>query len=220
MNPLSSFVNEETMAQLEELYAQMLASFPILLSVALALILVALYSYRIFRLELSVGGAIGCGTAGYLFLAPFILEKIPNLPEGIDFAAIIAIVCAILGWVLIYALHKISLFLCGAGVGFYIGMILAAYLAAALPDAAIFQNNIVFWVICGICALALGIIFVFLFKPLYIILTSFGGMIGAAMLMAIAIFGQPDSIVLYVTLGVGAVLGIIGTVVQFKKAND
>ena len=220
MDQLTSFINnEELFAQIGELYTQMLSSFPMVLSVALALVLVAIYSYRIFRLELSVSGAVGCGALGYIFLAPFLLDKLPTV-EWIDLAAVIGVVCAILGWVLIYALHKVSLFLCGAAIGFYAGIFVASFLALNFTDVALLQNEVFFYVVCGICALACGIIFVFLFKLLYILITSFGGMIGACYLISLSVFNEMNPPILYGTLAVGAVLGIIASVVQFKKASE
>ena len=62
-----------------------------------------------------------------------------------------------------------------------------------------------------------GIILAALFKPLYIFVTSIGGMAGTGGLVALTIFPEFDLTFLIVGLVAGAVIGIIPMIYQFKK---
>lgn len=225
MEQILSTINIEAMTQnLQNFYMQMTGSFLFLIGACVILTVLAFYSYRILRLELAVSGAIGGGILGYTVIAPLVFSQIPNLPDiGIDYAALTGIVCTILGWVLAWALYKVAIFLLGAGAGFYGGMYIALYLMLKFPEQALFQNEIFFWAVCGLIALAAGLIFLFLFKFLYILTTSVGGMLGVAYLLGVSVFGASffnNPTYLYPTLAAGAVFGIVAMVVQYKKAND
>ena len=224
MEQILSTLNPEALA---ESYAKMLeqmnGNFLFLIIYCLALTLTAFYSYRILKIELSISAALAGGYFGYLFLAPMILEKIADtLPEGIDFAVIIGAVCAILGWILAWALHKLAVFLVGAAGGFYGGTFAFVFIAYKFPEVEFLQTDIFYWIITIVCAILAGVIFVYLFKFLYIFITSFGGMVGASYLLGISMFGEKahEPMFLYPTLAVGAVFGLIAMVVQYKKAED
>ncbi|MBR3680675.1 MAG: hypothetical protein IKL79_01570 [Clostridia bacterium] len=213
---------EQMSQQLVGIYQQMTGTFLGVIGFCLALVLLAFYSYRILRVELSASAAIGGGALGYLVLAPLILSKIQGLPDGVDFAAVIGIACAILGWIIAWALHKLAIFLVGAGGGFYAGMYVFIFVALKWPEVEFLHSEAFFWIVCGVLALAAGIIFVYLFKPLYILVTAVGGTVAAAYLLGASVFGANVNNVQYLTpvLTAGAILGIIAAVVQFKKANE
>ncbi len=213
---------EQTTEQLLGFYQQMTGSFLGVIGVCVVLVLLAFYSYRILRVELSASAAIGGGALGYLVIAPLVLSNIQGLPEGIDFAAIIGIVCAILGWIIAWALHKLAIFLVGAGGGFYAGSFVYLFVALKWPEVEFLQSSAFFWIVSGILALAAGIIFVYLFKPLYILVTSVGGVTGAAYLLGASVFGAQVNEVQYLApvLAVGAIFGTVAAVVQFKKASE
>lgn len=212
----------QTTEQITNIYNQMTGTFIGVLGICLALLMLAFYSYRILRIELSASAAIGCGVLGYTFLAPFIFENIQGLPEWIDFAAILGLACAILGFVLAYAIHKLAIFIVGAASGFIAGFYVALWAAMKWSEVAFLQSQIFLWITCGVLALACGIIFVYLFKPLYIIVTAVGGSVAAAFLLGLSIFGENlfSTYFLIGTLSVGAIVGIVASVVQFKKASE
>ena len=223
MDQILSTFNPDAFA---ESYAQMLAqmsgNFLFLVGFCIALVLLAFYSYRILKLELSISAAIGGAYLGYLFAPNMLAPLADTLPEGVDFAVIIGVACAILGWVLAWALHKLAVFLVGAAGGFYGGTIAFAFIALRFPDVEFLSSEIFCWIITIVCAILAGVIFLYLFKFLYIFITSFGGMIGAAYLLDISMFGYNahEPMYLYPTLAVGAVFGLIAMVVQYKKAED
>lgn len=212
---------EQITSQITPLLEQMTGMFPALLGTIIVLILIAFCSYRFLRLELSVSGAIGLGFVGYTY-APLLLAQIQGLPEGIDYSALVGAVCAILGWILAWLLHKIAIFAVGAGAGFSLGTIVFGFIYAAFPDVEFLGTPAFYYIVSIICAIAVGIIFVYLFKPIYIILTSFGGMICAGFLLSFSIFGMAalSGTYLYATLAAGAVLGLIATIVQFSKSSE
>ena len=224
MDQIISTFNPDALA---ESYAKMLeqmnGNFLFLVIYCIALVLTAFYSYRILRLELSISAALAGGYFGYLLLAPLLLEKIADtLPEGVDFAVVIGVVCAILGWILAWVLHKIAVFLVGASGGFFGGTFAFGFIASMFPEVEFLSSDIFYWIITIVCALLAGVIFVYLFKFLYIFITSFGGMVGASYLLGVSMFGENahEPMFLYPTLAVGAVFGLIAMVVQYKKAED
>ena len=224
MEQILSTFNPDALAEsYAKILEQMNGSFLFVVIYCLALVLTAFYSYRILKLELSIAAAIAGGYFGYLFLAPLILSNFADsLPAEIDFCVIIGIVCTILGWVLAWVLHKIAVFLVGAAGGFYGGSFLYAFIAGQFSEVEFLQSELFYWILAGVCAILAGVIFVYLFKFLYIFITSFGGSIAAAYILGISMFGlnAHEPVYLYPTLGAGAVLGLIAMIVQYKKAED
>ncbi len=194
-------------------------AFPVILAIAITCILMAFYSYRIFRIEISVAGSIGLGFVGYTVLAPLVLRGIQA--EGVNLQAVIGIVCAVIGWFAAYKLYKLAIFLCGAFLGYSLGAFLTALLAVKLPEVTFFNSSTGVIVISAICAAIAGILFVTLFKAVYILLTSIGGMILAAMLAGSSVCNLATApVASVILLMIGLLTGIVATVYQFKHAED
>ena len=205
---------------LPEEFAGMLG-FPIILVAVLILGLTALYSYRIFKIMLTVSGVLGAGISGYLVVAPLILKSLASAPEAIDLQVIIGLVMALLGGLLINLLFKVALFLSGAASGFLAGVsVILPLLINQFPDSEFFTGNAGMWVVGGICALILGILCIFLFKFLYITISSVGGMTGAAVLIGSQVAPTGGTIVLIVSALVGVIAGIFAAVHQYKVAAE
>ena len=223
MDQITSIINPEQITQnITEYYLMMTSSFLGVVGLSVMLVLLAFYSYRILKLEISVSAAIGCASLGYFTLAPILLEKIPTLPEGINLSAITGIACAILGWILAWLLHKVAIFLIGAVGGFYAGMMIFSYVTSKWPGVEFFFTDAFFWIVTGVVALLAGILFIYLFKFLYIFTTAFGGMLAVSYLLGLSIFGGNLMEMPYLipTLAVGAIFGIVAMVVQYKKAAE
>ena len=220
---ISSFNPDVFVESYTKVLEQMQGSFLLLVGICISLVLLAFYSYRILKLELSISAALGGGYLGYLFLAPLVLAPFADtLPENIDFAVVVGVACVVLGWILAWVLYKVAVFLLGAAVGFLGGYYAFIILALKFPEISFLSEDVFFWIITVLCALIAGALFVCLFKFLYIFTTSFGGMVGAAYLLGLSMFGLSahEPMYLYPTLGVGAVLGLIAMIVQYKKAED
>ena len=110
---------QQSSEQIINFFNQMTGTFIGVMGVALVLLMLAFSSYRILRIVLAASASIGGGALGYLVLAPLIFANVEGLPEGIDYAAIVGIACAFIGWIIAWALHKLAIFLVGAGGGGY-----------------------------------------------------------------------------------------------------
>ena len=198
-----------------------LITFPVAIIAAAVLILLAIYGYRLFKTTISVVVCIVCGIAGS-FIAPFILEaaSVPTVIEGVSLSAVIGIVFAGIGLLLGFKLYKISLFIsCTAGA-YLIYSPIITLLPVVFPDLPISQLPIIntpegIMITSAVLAILTGILLLLLFKPLYIIITSVGGVAVATALIAISVAPTYEMTV-WVGLILGAILGIPAAKHQFK----
>ena len=194
-------------------------TFPVTLVTVLACMLMAFYSYRIFRIEISVVGSVLLGYVGYALLAPLVLQNVQI--ENVNLAAAIGIVCAIAGWFIAHALYKLVVFAAGALLGYSLGAMLAETLASTFTDVQFLCSDTGKIVVAAVCALIAGILFISLFKVVYILLTSLGGMISAVFLAGMSVCDVATMPAVYLGLLVlGTVLGIVAAVHQFKHAVE
>ena len=194
--------------------------FPIILGALLGCIVLAFYGYRILKFALVAIGAIGFGVLGNMILAPLALGAMGEVSTDFNLAVIIGLVCAAIGALLINFLYKLAIFVSGAAVGYYIGTFVYVWLAGRFTDVAFFAEEYAPIVVGAVCALLVGLLFLFLFKFVYILSTSVGGMVSAGYVLATSIVTVPNPVVTYVCLGLGLVVGIIALVHQFKTAED
>lgn len=199
--------------------AEYLGSFDflLLLCVVIAGIFLATQAYAIFIKLQTLEGALLFGYLGYIIADFCIGENV--IVEGVDLAGAIGIVCAGIGALIFVKILKFSLFLCGGLVGFMSGNLICGALALWLPSADFFHTDAGMYVISGVAALILGFLFMLLFKPLYIIGTSFSGGICAGLSAAIIVLGIND-MAINIGLVAGLVIGLICCIVQFKRAAD
>ena len=196
------------------------AGFPIVLIATLILGLLALYSYRIFRITLTVGGAIAFGLVGSVLVAPLLTGLIGELPAGLQMEYICGFLFALIGGVTMKFFFKVALFVSGAGVGWMFGTSVCAIIQSFLPDVEFFSQQIGVWVIDGICAIIVGVLSLFLFKFIYIVSTSLGGMVGAAVLIVSTIKPHAGGYATAVAVLIGIIAGIIAAVNQYKTSGD
>ena len=202
-------------ATLGDLYAT--AGFPAVLGIVIALIILAFYGYRLWSFEVKIIVAIALGVVGWSLATAYI--PLESIPEGINLPVIIGIACAILGAVIAKFLFKLSIFASGAFLGFSLGsVVFYPLLLGILSDVAFMYEPYMIYVVGGVFALLLGILFVTLFKHVYIIITSLGGMITAGYLVGALISPTPIGTLVGVALGI--VMGIVSTTKQYKMARE
>ena len=192
-----------------------MVTFPVALIAAALLVLTAIYGYRIFKTTISVTVCVACGVVGST-LAPFILASLP-IPaiEGVSLSAIVGVVLAGIGLLLGFKLYKLSLFISCAVGSYFVYTPVATLIAAMLPDVPLLNSPEGLMIVSAVLALLTGILMLLLFKPLYIIITSIGGVALAVGLIAVSVApGYP--VAGLVGLGVGALLGIPAAKHQFK----
>ena len=202
---------------------------PVLVVTIIAILaVVATWSWRLFKLELPVVGAIIFANLGAI-VAPMIINAAQMEYVGpISLNAIVIMACALLGAILMGVLYKLAIILVGAAGGWVIGNVISGVIAANQPDLEFFKSvdgslPIGYIIVSAVCAVILGLLAVFIFKALFILITSIGSMISAGALVGSTIINYADENALAV-IGLCSILGVIAGIIcavhQFKTAND
>lgn len=202
-------------AVLESLLA--LLTFDILLPTCVGLVVLAFFGLRLYKICMSVVGAYGLGTVAYYISAEMAdTGVLQPFAENIDIyktMLIIALAAAAVGFLVGTLLDKVVLFLGGAVGGYFATEMVAAMF---FPDM---MTPEVLMIVGAVVGVVLGILLCVLFKFVYIVITSLGGMALTGALIGFTFFPTDMNMVLIFTVG-GAVVGIIPAIYQFKKDND
>ena len=176
-------------------------AFPIVLVAVILLSFLARHGYTIFKKCIALVGAIAFGFIGSTIVAPLV----PISIDIISIPTVIGIVFAILGAVLMIYVYKLAIFGVGAAIG---------YFAAQLILVPMFSlEGMIALIASAVVAIIVAVLAMLLFKPMFIIITSIFGMVGAGALASMVIF--PSGEIIF--LGVGAVVGLIIGIVDAKK---
>ena len=202
-------MNEEYINQILNFINQYF--FITLISAAILLIINAFFGYKIFKFAITVESAVGLGIIAYTFIGPWIFQ---NPPEKVNLSAILGILFAALGALLAGFFIKTMLFVNGAGLGFFLGSG-GAYLLSANNE--FFAQNWVIICVGVLAALILGVLFIFFFKPIYILVSSVLGMSLVGFIISYIVC--PDIYVIFsvIMVAIGFIAGIVAAVYQFKK---
>ena len=206
----------------------MLAAFGPYIAVVViaAMFLVATWSWRLFKLALPVEGASIFAMIGVFYVVPMIPESVA-IPY-VDLSVAVVFVLALVGALLMKSFYKLAVVVIGAAGGWIAGTTISGVIAASFPDIAFFSSvdgkpSVGTIVVGAACALVVGILSVFIFKGLYIISTSVGGMICAFVMAGVMLFansGIDPIVVMGVSTFIGIIAGVICCVHQFRTADD
>lgn len=172
--------------------------------VALVCVAFAFFGYTIFRIALAVLGA-GVG----IIVSNFVCQLFSA--QGVA-RIIITIVVTIIMIALVISIQKLALFVAGLGVGYIIGSSINAMVAAQNPQFA--EGFMRFIIPIGV-GILLGILHLILFKYLFIIETSIGGMVLALYILMVGVF-HLNPMLSWIPLVVGLVAGVFAMVCQFR----
>lgn len=213
----------------EEVFAMVSSLGATVIIPIIALLFVeATWSWRLLKLMLPVSGAIIFAALGNL-LVPFAVETVGNQYIGpISVGSAVVLLCALAGALLMGLLYKLAIILLGAAGGWAIGGVISGMIAANQPDLELFVStdgnpSMGSIIVCAVCAILLGVLAVFVFKALYIIISSVGSMIIAFTLAGVTLVNPTDETsmtLLAVFMILGIVVGVFCAVHQFKTAND
>ena len=177
--------------------------------IGLALIVFAFFSYKIYRAALIIIGALGGGILGMNFVSPAIMAAMEEPAEWIPIVC--ALVCGVLGIVLILALHKLAIFISGAFLGFLLGNYITVIIAASNPEFAAGAGK---WVVVAICAILIGILAGKMFRPVFIIATGLVGGLGGGLSVVGSFAPNP-----IIGIVVGLVVAVAAIGFQFKTTT-
>ena len=199
----------------------------VIVAIIASLFLLATWGWRLFRLALPIEGALIFGLIGS-YVAPIATGALGMSNIGpVNLSVLIIFVLALIGALLMKFFYKFAIVLIGAAGGWGAGSAIGAIIAVSFPDMAFFAvtERGFSWgalVVSGICALIVAALSVFIFKGLYIVVTSVCGMISAAALAGISLFSMTEinTTIIAACGAVGIVAGIICCVHQFRTAED
>ena len=200
--PLSIGFNLETLGEL---------LFPNALSVIILFGILAFFGYRLFRYFLVIGGAVCSGLVGYTVISPLMMGLLDlSTPSQFLLSALLAIMLALAGGLLVNRFMRPSVYLFTACVGFYLFHQLSLLLGQRVAPLAFLSEAAPAAIFATIMGLAFGSLVLPCFKILYVVITSIGGLTLAGYLIADLFFDS--SALPYVF----AVLGLIGGVFAMR----
>ena len=182
-------------------------------AVGLALIIFALFSYKIYKVTLFLIGGCGGGFLGWAYLLPIINESLAEPLEWVPY--VVTVVCGIIGIVLILALQKLAIFISGAFLGFVIGSYASIIISTTNPE---FGEGIGKWLVSIACAILVGFLAGLIFRPVFIISTSLVCCLGGGLCIA-GSFGLEPFISVIVGVAIGAVVSVLAIIFQFKTTG-
>ena len=186
------------------------------------LALIAYEGYRFFKAIAYTGSAFLFGLVGYWYIAPALADKLqPMIPDILDYKATVAVACSALAIVLCRYAFNFVLLAIGGGAGFILGSgMVYNYIVAYFNTLPFLQSDNVKKIVGGVVAVIAAILCVMLFKLVFSLATSFGGMVGAAVLLQMILIPAAEQQVKTVFIAAGVVLGIVAIIRQRKQEND
>ena len=185
------------------------------------LCIIAFEGYKIVRMIVFGGGAFLCGYVGYVYLAPFIPAELGKyIPDIVDIKALCAVACALIAVMLCCFAYNLALFVIAAAGGYLIGSTYVYGLVVGYFHTLTFlQDPKAEYIVGGVVAVIFAMVIMMLFKPLLMLITSFGFMTGAAVLaQKLLVPAADDSLKLsFVVLGLA--VGLFAFIRQRKEES-
>ena len=196
--------------------------FAFVLSSVVLLFILAFWGYKLLKACLAIAGAATFGIIGNTYLAPLLVPYTENsVPAWINVSGIIGMVLAAIGALLMVKLFKLGIFAEGAALGYVLGSTATGIILTYVPNLEGFLSTPVGSIVVScVLALILGVLFVLLFKHIFILVTSVGGLCAAGVLIGSCFVFELNPIILTVSAGIGVIVGICAMVYQYKNARD
>lgn len=182
---------------------------PALLAIV-ALVVSAFFAMRMFKVYMCIIGTFSFGFVGHTVASMLPLPTV----EGVNLVAVIGLAAALVGLILSPFVHRLVLFVGGVAAGYALGVFVASMIGTTVA-----VNETAATIIAMIIALIVGGLACAIFKPVYIIITSLGGMAVVGVLVATLVVGVNMTGTI-AGLIAGAVVGIIPMIYQFGCEQD
>ena len=197
---------------LPEGFADAFGNATMLVSVALVSFAMAFFGYRLFKALFPVMFAATLASVAFTY-APDLISTIGLEVEFLDLTATAAVVLALLGLILGRYAYKLSIFLFVGWYGYSAGV--GVCKALAEQNAGEFFGTPTGELVIGLAVAVIAAIHsIFLFKALYIFISSIGGMAICATCLVDAVMVEMPA--WFIVVPVGAVIGIFAIVKQVK----
>lgn len=191
----------------------------ILLAAICILALFAFEGYKLFKMLIYAGSAFGFAYVGYMYIAPLLAQHVGSyVPEIIDFNILVAVLCGVIAIFLTRFAYNFMIMVLGSAAGYFLGsMLIYEILVDYFNTLDFLKAGYVKHIIGGVFAAILGILFILLFKHVFMILTSFGGLIDAALILQTLLVPNADWNVKICFILVGIAIAIFAVVRQYKE---
>ena len=190
-----------------------------LLAAICLLTLFAFEGYKLFKMFVYAGGAFTFGFLGYSFLAPAIAVSLEGkLPEILDFNALVAIICALIAIFLTRFAYDFMIMALGGVAGYFFGsMFIHSILVNYFNTLDFLKDDIAKYICGGVFAAILGIVFILLFKHIFMVGTSFLCMMEASLLLQMIILPDADLNTKLCFIILGIAVGLFAAMRQYKE---
>lgn len=204
-------------APVKELYQQ--NTMLCLMAVTCLLALLAFEGYKIFKMLLYSGGAFGFAYVGYQFIAPVLPDNIKEMiPDMVNADVLVAVLCALIAVFICKCANTLMIMILGGVCGYFAGSTFVYDILVDYFNTLDFLKlDMVKHIVGGAIAAVCVLLFILFFKHAYIVGTSFGCAIAAALVAQSALVPTADVTLKLSFALVGVALGIFAVVHQYKE---
>jgi hypothetical protein len=188
-----------------------------------AMVLIAFEGYKLFKMAMYVISASGFAIVGHMYLAPIVAPHLGGLglPEYINVNALIAIALALIAVFLTRFAFNFMIMVLGGACGYLLGSV---YVWRVLRDnfttLEFLKNDMTKYIVGGVFAAIFVILFILLFKHVFIVGSSIGCLAFAGLLLQKLIAPGASKEIMFCFIIVCAVLGILAAVYQYKEEEN
>lgn len=174
------------------------------------LALIAFEGYKILRMAVFGGGAFLFGIIGFMYLAPNLPESVVDMvPDIVDINALCAVACALAAVLFASFAYNFMIMILGGVAGYFLGsMFLYGLLLEYFNTLDFLYDPKAEMIVGFVVAAVVGLLFVLVFKPLFTVLTTFGALTGAAVLLQMLLVPEADESLRlsFIVLGLAAAI--------------
>ena len=188
------------------------ATIPSLILTALLCAFIALFGFKFLKIEICLAGAIIGYNLGSVHMAPLLGDSVHT-----SVVIIISVALAILGAVLSAKIYKIMVFIYVAFAAFIVGALIFTSFVENLFDTG--AGSAIVILLSVLFAIVVAHVVCKFFKPIYIVLTSYAGMVLMFNSLALIIAPSNDTLITVMTL-IGLVATVPAAISQFRSCRD
>lgn len=183
------------------------------------LLLLAVQGYKLFKMLMYAGSAFLFAYIGLNFLAPKIpANYLSFVPAGVKAEMLVAILCALIAVFLTRCAYNFMIMVLGGVAGYFLGAkVIYGMLIEHFHTLEFLKFDFIPHVVGGALAVVLAIIFILLFKHLFMTISSFGCSIAAGLILQSLVMPDAGTPIKIAFAVLGGAFGIYCIVHQYKE---
>ena len=191
----------------------------VLLAAACILVLLAFEGYKLFKMSVYGGGAFVFGLLGLWYLAPKLPDAVRTIvPDILAFDALVALACALVAVFLARFAFKFMIMILGGVAGYFLcSMYIYNIMLNYFNTLDFLKMDAVKHIVGGVFAALLALIFLLMFKHIFMVGTSFGGMIGASIFVRMMLIPTAEDSIKISFIVLGVAVAIFAVIRQYKE---